>query len=441
MNTRPPSPRPARRIAAAVAVTALLASAWLFAADIAAARPARPPAAAIPEEKPSTAYDTSPATLLAATGADRMAWRGWPLRIWIDGELPPRSTTDPVLTLSGKNPPLALPPRSPGLWWLSPEQTAALADGRHTLSAGGLTAAIEVASPPSPLSAEQDSERRFVFIAYALDRGETREARREADAWVAAAPKDSQAYVLLGDVLTAADDLPAALAAYQHALGLTSGRDHPDLIVRRKAGAALARLIAQLPSVPETSPAPAPRPPPAAPAAPPSNPSRPGQLPAPPAPAPSLPAAPLANLRWAVTARASSEYRTTDYGAARATGAPDVPRHGDHRNAWASKTPDSGEEWLDLTFPSPVNATEIHVVQSFNPGTLVRIDVIDAADRPVNVWNGPDETAYPKDRIGTLIARFPRTAQPVARVRLTLDTKKIPGWNSIDAVALVTAPQ
>lgn len=144
---------------------------------------------------------------------------------------------------------------------------------------------------------------------------------------------------------------------------------------------------------------------------------------------------------WSTAARASSEYRSTDYSAQRATGAPDVPRAGDHKNAWASKAPDAGEEWLELDFPAAVHAIAVRVVQNLNPGAVVRIEAVAADGTRTALWTGPDRTAYQPGQIGTLVAEFPRSAVPVQRLRIVLDTKIGAGWNEIDAVQLVAAPQ
>jgi hypothetical protein len=141
--------------------------------------------------------------------------------------------------------------------------------------------------------------------------------------------------------------------------------------------------------------------------------------------------------QWAISARASSEYRTTDYSAMQATGAPNVVRHGDNAKAWAAKAPDAGEEWIELTYAQAVGATGVRVVQSFNPGAIIRIEVIDAAGVATVVWQGPDLTAYTKSEIGTLAVNFPATATAVARVRIVLNEKAVSGWNEIDAVQLV----
>ncbi len=153
--------------------------------------------------------------------------------------------------------------------------------------------------------------------------------------------------------------------------------------------------------------------------------------------APREPSVDSAAGQWAVSARASSEYRPTDYSALQATGAPNVTRHGDHARAWAPKLADGGEEWIELTFAQPVRATEVRVVQNFNPGAIMRIEVIDEAGTAAIVWTGPDKTVYAKNEIGTLAAKFPVTEKPIARVKLVLDAKVVAGSNEIDAVQLL----
>lgn len=156
-------------------------------------------------------------------------------------------------------------------------------------------------------------------------------------------------------------------------------------------------------------------------------------------PAPTITAP--ADLQWATAARASSEYRATDYSASQATGAPDVAAHGDSSRAWTPKTKDQGEEWLEVTFARAVHATGVRVVQSYHPGAIVRIEAIDADGRTSELWKGPDSTAYTKARIGVLDATFPRTTFPVQKVRIVLDTKRSAEWREIDAVGLLGLAQ
>lgn len=261
-----------------------------------------------------------------------------------------------------------------------------------------------------------------------LARGDHAAAIAALDAHLRTHPDDVPALFLRSVAAERAGDLAGAVLFSGHAL-TTQRRLQPDAkpfashLARHRE--LFDRLVAGHP----------------APAAPPrtlrSNPTPPvptpvnGPLPAP---------ASTAGLQWAVAAKASSEYRATNYGANQATGAPNVRSHGDSGSAWAPRTDDGGNEWLELTYATPVRATGVRVVQSFNPGAVTKIEVIDATGVVVATWSGPDTTIYAPKTIGSLEAIFPATAQPVAKVKLTLDTKRVPGSNAIDAVALISEP-
>jgi hypothetical protein len=141
--------------------------------------------------------------------------------------------------------------------------------------------------------------------------------------------------------------------------------------------------------------------------------------------------------QWAETAKASSEYWHKDYSAAHATGEPDVPTHSDHTHSWSPSASERNLEWLDLTFFRPVYATAVRVRQSFNPGSIIRVEAFEANGASRVLWEGKDPNRYPKDQIAWLLVNFPRTEFPVRRIRLSLDTPAFKGWRQIDAVQLV----
>jgi hypothetical protein len=144
-----------------------------------------------------------------------------------------------------------------------------------------------------------------------------------------------------------------------------------------------------------------------------------------------------ANGQWASAATASTQYRPEDYSAKQATGVPDVPSYADNRYAWTPSTAERQAEWLELVFAKPVHATEVRVRQSFNPGTIVKVEAV-AADGAIHLlWSGRDPNNYPKNQVVWFVVRFPQTDYPVQRVRLTLDTPAAKGWKQIDAVQLV----
>jgi hypothetical protein len=145
-------------------------------------------------------------------------------------------------------------------------------------------------------------------------------------------------------------------------------------------------------------------------------------------------------VQWASGARAISSYRDVgDYSAERATGAPDVPNHGDSVRAWCPKTVNGGDEWLELEYDPPVPARGVRVVQNLNPGRLVGIDLTLADGTVRTVWSGPDATVWPANQTGVFETTFAVPATAVVRVRLRLDTRRGGDWMEIDAVGLLLA--
>jgi len=145
--------------------------------------------------------------------------------------------------------------------------------------------------------------------------------------------------------------------------------------------------------------------------------------------------------QWAIQSTASSTYNdaqgTAPWSANQAAGAPNVQKYGDDGNAWAPKTPDSGIEWLDLKYPKPVHAEEVRVRESCGSGAVIKVEVFDEQGGAHSVWAGNDPTT----ELNYLIVKFPKTPFKTDRVKVTLATNVVPGWNEIDAVQLVGTDQ
>lgn len=147
------------------------------------------------------------------------------------------------------------------------------------------------------------------------------------------------------------------------------------------------------------------------------------------------------NGQWAIQAAASSTYNdaqgSATWSANQVTGAPNVDAYGDNGAAWAPKTPDSGIEWLDLKYPKPVHATQVRVRESCGSGAVIKVEVYDQQGVAHAVWQGNDPTT----ELNYLMVKFPKTTFKTDRVKLTLATNVVPGWNEIDAVQLVGTDQ
>jgi hypothetical protein len=144
--------------------------------------------------------------------------------------------------------------------------------------------------------------------------------------------------------------------------------------------------------------------------------------------------------QWASDATASSSYNDAQgdagWSAKQATGAPNVDKYSDDSHAWAPKTQDGGIEWLDLKYANPVHAAEVRVRESMGSGAVIKVELFDEAGAAHTIWQGVDPTR----ELNYLILKFKPTDYKVNRVKVTLATNIIPGWNEIDAVQLVGKP-
>jgi hypothetical protein len=147
------------------------------------------------------------------------------------------------------------------------------------------------------------------------------------------------------------------------------------------------------------------------------------------------------NGEWAIGATSSSSYNDAQgqaaWSANQATGAPNVDKYGDDGKAWTSKTPDAGIEWLDLKYPRAIHASEVRVRESCGSGAVIKIELFDEGGAAHTVWSGNDPTTG----LNYLMVKFPKTSFKTDRVKITLATNVIPGWNEIDAVQLLGTDQ
>lgn len=144
--------------------------------------------------------------------------------------------------------------------------------------------------------------------------------------------------------------------------------------------------------------------------------------------------------QWAASARASSQYGTPSYSAARAVGAPNIPlgMAGDNQDAWCPAAKNEGTAWIELAFATPVHAREVRVRQNNAPGAMAKVELIEPDGTSHLVWTGIDPFVAPAVReIAWFAIRVPRTTYLVAKVKLTLNLAAVPGWKQIDAVQLV----
>lgn len=122
------------------------------------------------------------------------------------------------------------------------------------------------------------------------------------------------------------------------------------------------------------------------------------------------------------------------WGPEQATGPPNTPGAGDIQTAWASRTQDGQEEWLELSYEKEVVPVQVEIHETFNPGAVFKVSIFSSIGEEHTVWEGDDPTAVGMARGISKIDLD--TKLVVNRIRIYLASEKVDGWNEIDAVGL-----
>lgn len=124
-----------------------------------------------------------------------------------------------------------------------------------------------------------------------------------------------------------------------------------------------------------------------------------------------------------------------NWGPEQATGEPDTDGPGDLVTAWASRTQDEQDEWLELEYDHAFKPTGVIVHETFHPGALNRITMFQSNTEETDAWRGTDPTPRSAEHGVSII---PVTVPfETNKIRLYLASKEVPGWNEIDAVGLI----
>jgi hypothetical protein len=143
------------------------------------------------------------------------------------------------------------------------------------------------------------------------------------------------------------------------------------------------------------------------------------------------------DVRWATGVLAfSSQFTATNWSAQQALGYPDTyPRYGDLTTSWASATADGQREFIELTYADPAVANYVAVLETLAPGAIDKIETWNPVSSSYDlVWAHPASPAAFVARLW--VATFPTTTYPVSRIRLSLNSPAVAGFDEIDAVGI-----
>lgn len=137
--------------------------------------------------------------------------------------------------------------------------------------------------------------------------------------------------------------------------------------------------------------------------------------------------------QFATGATASSQYSEPSWSAMQVVGAPDTAGCGDLSSAWASLY-SSGKDWLLPTYDQPVIPTRIMIYQTYNPGAVSLVEVLDEVGNSIIVYEADPTILSQCPYMLEIEVRDVNTL--VRSVRLTIDQSINNDWTEIDAVQL-----
>ena len=121
------------------------------------------------------------------------------------------------------------------------------------------------------------------------------------------------------------------------------------------------------------------------------------------------------------------------WSADQATGAPNSHKAGDQKTAWASLQENKGSEWIKLEYQTSKEVQSIRIHENFNPGAISKVTVFGADRMEVLIWEGKE----PAQNAPNIFEVKAQSNVVSKSVKIYLDTKRVRGWNEIDAVQLL----
>ncbi|MBN1285968.1 MAG: hypothetical protein JXB47_11265 [Anaerolineae bacterium] len=140
--------------------------------------------------------------------------------------------------------------------------------------------------------------------------------------------------------------------------------------------------------------------------------------------------------QWAISAEASSQYgSSSNWSPAQATGAPDTAGCGDQATAWASAT-STGQDTLTLSYDTPVIPLEVNIYQTYHPGAIVRVELLEGDSATLTIFEGVDPALYCPGVLSIRVRAEAHLETLAYGVRIKINQAER-SWTEIDAIELV----
>ena len=131
----------------------------------------------------------------------------------------------------------------------------------------------------------------------------------------------------------------------------------------------------------------------------------------------------------------SSEFGPFEYSAIQALHKPNVlPGGGDNPNAWRPKK-DDREDFIIVSFDTPIIAKQVAIAESENPGAVKKIIAYDANFNEYDLFPELTPRSLPiESRLLNLF--FEQTPYKIQAIKVIIDGAAVPGYNAIDAIGI-----
>ncbi len=115
-----------------------------------------------------------------------------------------------------------------------------------------------------------------------------------------------------------------------------------------------------------------------------------------------------------------------------------LPTIGNSPCAWSPASDASPvEEWIKVGYKNPMPIKQIGVAENFNAGAITKIYAYDPQDKEYLVYTNQKDTTHVPGRMLNIYFKE-ATAFKVAALKIVLNTRRISGWNQVDAVGIST---
>lgn len=130
----------------------------------------------------------------------------------------------------------------------------------------------------------------------------------------------------------------------------------------------------------------------------------------------------------------STEFSPYEYSAIQVLHRPNVlPKGGENPNAWRPKRTDK-EEFIVVTFSTPIKAKQVAIAESENPGAVKQVFAYDEEFNEYTLFELTPRTLPIESRLLNLF--FEETTYEINAIKVVLDGSASEGYNALDAIGI-----